>query len=232
VLNRYVNVFNKAGTNEEYYGYADVKYHSPVLTQNIISNSEFKSDSGWRVVDTQADGNTTGKIETVVGRFDDKGEFVDCLTELDPNKIYHSYLHVTLDNKGALINTGPCDNRVTIGNMIKGEEWALILKSEKGEIPSNITLGEYIYTSEGNYYKPRTDYITFTSVDDAITTTDSENNIIKIFKVDKNEYSKETFKRNSELRLMVSGEGDFYLSKACLFKVVRDANNNIILPES
>lgn len=147
ILDRYCNKYKyKDKINNEdyyYYGYVDNQYHSPTLLKNMITNTEFKSTTGWhgtyRITTPGTDAEGVS-IETVYGHFiNDK--FSSVAEELsngtyDPNynksstetEKYCSYLKVVVPKvNGAydpiLINSGIYDNRFSIDSFEYGEEW-------------------------------------------------------------------------------------------------------------
>lgn len=239
VLNRYINIYKRIDSNgkvvdEEYYGYLNTEYKSPVLTQNILSNTEFTSTTGW--IGTKEQGGKLATTENVVFRLNEKGErtdikLIDDLSTTDINKHqYASYMKLTFKNNTSMvINSGPYDNRVSIGNMEVGEEYALICAYDENNNPNlDFDLGEYTYqTGDSGYYAKDNSKIVFKKKD-----TDLPAGITAIFTVKSNTYSKKTFKKRSQVRLAITGIGTTYISNISLFKVVRDDNGNIILPEN
>ena len=90
-IDKYVNVYKYGG--KEYYGYQKVKYSSPILVQNLISNYDFKEESGWTGA-TLSPSSDKATVEAVYGYFDlSKREFCEAITDLsngeyDINKQY------------------------------------------------------------------------------------------------------------------------------------------------
>ena len=74
---------------------------------------------------------------------------------------YSAYMKLTFGGANSLVlNSGPRDNRLSIGRIEDGEEWALIYEAyDKTEKPIslNFDLGEYIYIpqrdGEYNFYE-------------------------------------------------------------------------------
>ena len=238
VLNRYVNVYKKDG--KEYYGYLNTNYVSSTLIQNYISNTQFKNTSGW--TGTRFISGTPAKVESVTGRFSDSG-FVNVIDEVAnmSKYTYSAYMKLTIGGANSLVlNSGPRDNRLSIGRIEDGEEWALIYEAydKTGRLISlNFDLGEYIYIPqrdrEYNFYEKVTTNpkIYF----DKVVNPSQDNNVHVLFKAvhGVNNLTEKWFKENSEIRLAITAEeGEYYIKSISLFKVVRDSERNIILPEN
>lgn len=235
VLDRYVQLYKKG--NQEYYGYEHAEYKSPALTQNMISNSTFESTSGWTGTKKEVSGEKA-KVEAVYGYFDDTNKFVSAIEDLQEGKFdpksaenpdgkdYKAYLK--LEFKGinsTVINSGPFDNRTLIGNMVAGDEWAL-WSEVIGPGILNFTLGEYKYSSTMDGYNNISGEISFSNV---IKTETKGNKTYSIYTVESSSSSKESFKKNMNVRLQISASvpGEYYLEAIELFKVAR-CNNTII----
>jgi hypothetical protein len=84
---------------------------------------------------------------------------------------YTAYLKITFDgSKSIVVNSGPYDNRISIGEMNVGDEWALwykVLNSSGNQI-TNLSQGPQFKLSEEKYdssvdaYKPISSSLTFT----------------------------------------------------------------------
>lgn len=134
-LDKYCNIYKK--NDKKYYSYVDNDYISPVLLQNIITNTDFKGTTGW--VGTYSGETPNAKniygaaIESIYGEFDSSKRFSSVVEQLsngtyDSQKAYKSYLKVVFPqtqngNQGILINTGFYDNRTLIGEVDYNEEW-------------------------------------------------------------------------------------------------------------
>lgn len=232
VLNRYVDVYKQQSSNTEVYGYCDTQYVSPILIQNIISNTSFKNTSGWTGSAKTANAKQA-TVENVFGRFD-SGKFIDAIDELSnvgTNK-HKAYLRITFgsNSNAAVINSGPYDNRTSIKNMEVGDKWLLKIKalnSTGGNLTTRLTatLGEYVYEPNGDYYKAKNDSgLTFTSEGSELTTNG------KIFTVKSTSYNEKTFKKNSKVRLMFTGSGVVYIESIELFKAIYK-DDKLITPE-
>lgn len=253
VLNKYVNIYKKG--NEEYYGYEFTEYKSPLLIQNIITGSQFKSSSGWTgtyvLNEPYTDKEDIEKIKksqkaevnAIQARID--GAFITSTEDLKNGSFasqdYTPFMKFTIPSPKddeeqlleygnyAIINSGPYDNRKNIGNMQVGDEYILTY-SGINEVGSNLDnlnflLGEYIYSSDLGGYCINTEEIEFTSSRDLVNNT-------VIFRVTKSEYSEESFKKNSKVRLCITGmPGTYYLSNIQLYKIVYDENREIIKPD-
>jgi hypothetical protein len=133
---------------------------SPTLIQNIITNTSFKNKSGWTGTTKTANGKFA-TVENVYGRFKE-GTFVPAIEELSNiNENYDGLPYMKLvfaDGNSVVMNSGPYDNRSSIGNIEEGEKWYLKIEAlnSKGEIITkglSASLGEYIYDPTGKYYK-------------------------------------------------------------------------------
>lgn len=139
-LERYCNKYIRG--DEEYYGFVDNEYCSPVLLQNIITNTEFKTSSGWIGTYECSSGEPNAiteygaQVDPVFGRFVEENSiksFSSVIDELSNGKYnntiaYTPYLKVTFPqhnekNKSVVINTGFYDNRTLIGQVDYEEEW-------------------------------------------------------------------------------------------------------------
>ena len=240
-LNRYVGIYygpqydlkkpdeNGNTTSNIYYGYLNTKYDSPILMQNFISNTQFKNDKGWTATKI-GEGEMAG-VENVAGRFSSSGSFINIIDELNSNlstQEYSTYMKLTFNGGNSrVVNSGPYDNRYSIGNMETGEEWAVICEVASGAMPT-FELGEYEYSSDTNGYEP----INYSKI--SFNKTEDKNlpaGITALFTVSKNEYSKEVFKKNSKVCLIMKGSGTCYIKSINLFRVVRDDEGNILFPK-
>lgn len=241
VLNRYVQEYkNPEGTL--FYGFQDTEYISPALVQNIISNNQFKNTSGW--TGTRAAGVNAAKAEvsSVYGYFSD-GTFVSALDDLSAGRYpvanveYKPYLKLEFkSNTGFIVNSGPRDNRSIIKNMEKGDEWALnaVCRNAQGIIDNSLvyTLGEFVYTSSGKvdgYARKANSTLQVSTFSSDKTGVDLKG--YKIATVIKSDYSKDSFKKHSQVRLVISAPvGVYYLENIELFKAEYDDTNSLILP--
>ena len=243
VLNRYVNVY-KDSSDKEVYGYLNTEYKSPALTQNIITSANFKSASGWTGTKLNSDGLAT--VETAYVYYQPisdpsvDGMLCDGLTLLTGGTDFKELekcwpcLKIFFDNgKGCVVNSGPFDNRISLENMEVGDKYALkatLLYEWGDDITDNFDflLGEYTYNPDTNSYVLDTSKIEFSSAEKE---GDSD---YYIFTVNESSYSKETFKKNSQVRLAITPREQIdkaYLKDIQLFKVVYDDNGKMITPE-
>ena len=152
LLKTYANLFYK---NEEvegeikqelYYGYPNTEFNSPTFTENVITNSEFKGNSGW--TGSYAGGTKNAKtvygaeIESVYGKFYDdyfysaQDSVEDGNFNIEESKQYESFLRIrfpqrgigTTSNQPFVINSGFYDNRIKIANISPGDQWCLDLQ--------------------------------------------------------------------------------------------------------
>lgn len=264
-LERYVNVYEKDGL-EDYRGYVETKFVSPELIQNIISNTSFKNDAGW--TGAYFGGTPTAEkasIRNVFGRFEG-GEFIEALTALSRGTFnteataYNSYMKLwipspVMDSKGpVVVNSGPFDNRVSIGYMEKGSRWMLAAEiyDEAGKLLPNLkncglrfSLQEAIYNPSGAYKGAYTladsRGLELRQDNDAVEVSLGGQNIFGLtFTVTKNDYtSKKDFKDKSKLRLIIESTDDqktvFYIKNIQLFEMIEykkeDGTFGIVLPE-
>ena len=159
ILDRYVNLYTDSNKNL-IYGYQHVEYKSPAFTQNMISNSSFDSTSGWTGTHN-GEGTNKATVENVYGRFDGS-DFIDSTVDLQNGSFeeninnYKAYLKITFPNdKARVINSGPYDNRILIGNINPNEKWALRFSCAGSSKlnKDNFLLGEYKYDPESGGYK-------------------------------------------------------------------------------
>lgn len=256
-LERYVNLYMKG--EEEYRGYSESKFTSPELVQNLISNTTFKSSSGW--TGAYYGGKLTGTVQekkdkkaavrNVFGRFvGDK--FTEATTELEAGNFhsgsYDSYMKLYFPNKttdgvgAAVINSGPFDNRVSIGYMDLNSKWVLAVEmyDKTGSLISDpvasgftFSLVEASYntsgTLEGAYTKASNAKLTLTkrSTSEQVLSSVTENKTLKgyVFEVTKNDYAtKKDFKDKMKLRLVIRNASndnkEFYIKDIQLFERV------------
>jgi hypothetical protein len=126
----------------EYCGYVESEFNSTVLLQNLATNPEINSLSGWTRATSSSEGDRPD-VEVVYGRFDSAAEeaFIPAQQDLltagmiegksifdyyTGKGLYKSYLKCTFyDNTGLILNSGPFDNRTLIKNMALGDRWLL-----------------------------------------------------------------------------------------------------------
>jgi hypothetical protein len=217
-LERYINLYEKWDeTNNEYvdyYGYLDNQYISPTIVKNLVSNTEFKSTSGW--IGASITGTSADKaiIENVYGRFDGS-TFISSMDDLKNGKTdqydkYIAYMRITLPNANSIVfNDGIYDNRKSIENMEENTKWAFRIKCQDGTVPT-IDFGEYSY-NDGVYNKADSLFAFKTKQTDSggvifDTTTETVNNkTYTIYTVDTQYSSVNTFTENSHIRIALSG---------------------------
>lgn len=243
-LERYVNAYKKIiGKDkegkpifEDWYGYQENEYVSPEFVINCITNPKFESTSGW--IAGKESGTKLPSVENVLGQFvEEKStkKFLSFAESLGSKTVEISgltnYLKVVFDNSEQyLFNTGPTDNKSTIGYLGVGDVWAFQLKVVD-EVENDVSndcfeydLAIYTRTSDGNWENANTftcsqliegDYTLFT-----INTTPYSN--------------KEEFKKYCKVKISIrcknASGGTFYIKKASFFKVTRDDEEQIILP--
>lgn len=271
-LERYVNLYKKGNTN--YRGYSESKFTSPELIQNLISNTAFKSTSGWTGAyyggpltgeTVQEKKNKKAAVRNVFGRF--AGDvFSEAMDELAAGNFnsgaYDSYMKIYLPSKlndgvgPAVINSGPFDNRASIGYMDLNSKWvvAVELYDDTGELIAdpvasgfNFSLEEASYNTsgddEGAYTKASNAKLVLTKKEsiEEVPSAITENVTLKgyVFEVTKNEYkNKKDFKDKSKLRLVITNNSnngkEFYIKDAQLFERIeyttKTGNTAIIIP--
>ncbi len=271
-LERYVNVYTKGATN--YRGYSETKFTSPELIQNIISNTTFKNSSGWTGAyyggpltgTTEEKKNKKGSVKNVFGRFTNKFvEASDELAEGDFNSgLYAAYMKLYFPNQtvngvgAAVINSGPFDNRISIGYMDLNSKWVLAIEmyDSAGRLIAdpiaagfNFSLEEASYNSsgdnEGAYTKATNEKLALTkrSASESVPSSVSDNVTLKgyVFEVTKNSYKdKKTFKDKAKLRLVITNSGnsgkEFYIKEAQLFErveyITKNGETAIVIPNN
>lgn len=229
-------------TDKTYYGYQDSEYFSPELIQNIVTNSRFDSTAGWIGTRSSVDGEKA-VIRNVYGYFSNN-KFHDSAEEImqgkfNPNNSsLAAYLEITFKKDSLVINTGPYDNRISIGDMALGSEWELdqtVLNSNGVNHYSygpTVSIGEYSYKSKDDYYESpqNTKNIEFSP-------TISFNNIF--YTVTSTTYSEETFKKDSQVYIAIqpatplqqNQESKYYIKKFDLFRRVTNDDGKVIYPD-
>lgn len=222
---------------KEYYGYLHAEYTSPALTQNIVSNTTFQSTSGWTGTRVNSSESARAEVETVLGYFSGS-TFVNSIDELasksfDPvKKTYTPYLKITFNSADSrVINSGPYDNRVLLANIEAKDKWAMsyTCKSATGGDVTNlgVTLGEYTYDTGTLCHELSTSKITFSS----FTTPSGSTHAIS--EVTNSTYSKEQFKKNSQVRICIAPPSGVtypytcYIENMELFKAIYNGSTLI-----
>ena len=216
VLNRYVNVYKNKNNNAEYYGYSTSTYQSNSTCKNLISNPGFKTSSGW-LGTKLAESYLGATVSTVYGHFEGS-DFVSAITGGTEDNA--TYLQVIINNTSydAVINSGPKDNRLNLGNIYTGERWCFDYecydsdgRPYTGIIPH---LGDYTYNN--GYYDLDVSTVQFSPF-----VKDDDDGVLKS-QVLRSEYEPGIFQRNAETRLCLTfGKKDtFYIKKVCLYKEV------------
>lgn len=243
-LKRYVTKHNGPAytedgeTKTEYRSYTSSEYISPELVQNIITNTDFKVSSGWTGTHFSTKNSKKASTKAVYGRFKD-GEFISAITDLSDNATYEqeytnhlAYMRLEMPKNTYVVNSGPFDNRVSIGQMEVGSQWALAIKNHNGANLPNVeySLGEYEYDDATDGYKKVAGGITFTKVSDNL-------HGYIVFEVTSNPYlNKKEFKENSNVRLRIKNTGDatvHYIKSAMLFRVhYKKDGNSFVVPDS
>jgi hypothetical protein len=197
----YNTIYETKNENAKYYGFVDNEYKSPTLITNLVSNTEFKSTSGWIGASTTGTSADKAIVENVYGRFDGDN-FISSMDDLkngvtDQYDNYVAYMRITLPNaKSIVFNDGIYDNRKSIGNMEENTKWAFRIKCKENAIPT-IDFGEYGY-NDGAYNKTDGLFAFKTGVT-------PENNKYAVYTVDKGYSSDTTFTENSHIRIALSG---------------------------
>jgi hypothetical protein len=106
-----------------------------------------------------------------------------------------------------VLNSGIRDNRSSIKNIPKGEEWILDVeildeqgKAVTGNTRPSFSLGEYVYSSFSYSWSETTDKITFVVRDPEII----DGKLRYIFTVDTTVYTESTFKEQSKIYLKIA----------------------------
>ena len=253
-LKKYCNKFTTDGEDwtysgaNSYLGFVESEYRSPSLIQNCITNYNFEGSSGWRV---SSDDNTSSltekaQVESCYGRFVEvagakkfktiaedfiDGEYADSIS-------YIPYMKLGFNSKTQFaLNSGMRDNRSSIKNMPKGEEWILDVEilNEQGETVTNSTrpvfsLGEYTYSSFSHSWGETTDKIAFIVRGPEII----DSKLRYVFTVDSTVYTESTFKEQSEIYLKIAPPNDqitYYIKNISLYRKSVNDNGEIIVPD-
>lgn len=224
-------------TKNEYRSYSSSEYISPELVQNIMTNTDFKVSSGWTGTHFSTKGSEKATAEAVYGRFDDNGNFISAIDDLTSGDRYDNeyknhaaFMKLVMPAGTYVVNSGPYDNRTSIGQMEIGSEWALAIKNRSGNDLTYLEyeLGEYEYDASTNGYKQITSGIVFEKQ------AEKKDGYI-IFKVISNPYlNKKEFKEDSNVRLRIknisSSKITRYIKTATLFRVHYAKNGKIVVP--
>lgn len=198
LLDRYLGLYKKG--DEDYYGYTDATYTSPIIITNLVANTTFKSTSSWTA--SALTEGTKAILETAFGYFDtDAQKFVSCLDDMSSVEKMKSYLKATFPETGSIVmNSGIQENRVLLENMIPGDKFAFrakIFNDEGVDVTSSFDFDfdEYKYNTDTGYYESsKTRKITFK--EPIISGNYS------IYEVNSNSYgSAENFKKNCKLKI-------------------------------
>lgn len=244
-LKKYCNHYLIDG--KEHYGFTESEYISPTYVTNMITNSEFTSNSGWTGGYYGITKNAKSKYaitpEAVLGKFDKGKQQFSTVTELlragtyNEQERYLSYLKIQVpafgtSNTPVLLNSGMYDLRGKIKPLTLGEEWIFnaVILDDKGE-EQNIE--EYFEIKIGQVY-----YNTSQSTHniDYIIGEVKENSIF--FFEPNSPYkfpSSEELIKNSNLRLIFipknkSSLKTFFLQKIELYKKYLNTEEKIIPP--
>ena len=224
-------------TKNEYRSYSSSEYISPELVQNIMTNTDFKVNSGWTGTHFSTKGSEKATTEAVYGRFDNSGKFISAIDDLTAGDVYDSqytnhraYMKLVMPAGTYVVNSGPYDNRASIGQMEIGSEWALAIKNRTENDLSNLEyeLGEYEYDASTNGYKQVASGIVFEKQ------TEKKDGYI-IFRVISNPYlNKKKFKEDSNVRLRIKNTSSSkitrYIKTATLFRVHYTKSGKIVVP--
>ena len=251
VLETYCKKFKKNGV--DYYGYLDSNIASPVFTNNIITNSEFKGITGWAATSKGSSRDCAPEIENVYGQFQDN-KFVSALEQFKDGTFssgntesYASYLHVsfksTTSSDGVLFNTGPKDRRFDLGSIQENDEWIMEYEAydKEGKAGSfthsgwSVTINDVSYNSDTTTYDIGSPIATFSNGwigDDTFF-------LCKFINLPADYRSEDSFQKKN-LRLVIRSKPEagndgarpteFYLKNILLYKKVLNAEGNLIKP--
>jgi hypothetical protein len=170
--------------------------------------------------------SSKASIEVAYGHFSEIGGFISSREELGSdsfeynleNDVYKSYLKVTLSNENSLLlNNGPFDNRSIIApknstendiGMTVGSKWFLQLQAFDANGDSsnslNCSISEYVYNTENFGYSSVTS--------NNITLEHEDGDPANVLTVTSSTYTEKTFKNNSQLRIVITGDpGTYYI---------------------
>lgn len=222
--------------SNEYYGYQEAKYVSPIVVSNVLSNSDFNNGrDGWFVGTTYSSSTYQApEAAAVFGKFE-SGKFkssIDLFKE-DKGTNYttcSSYLEVKLGVGDIILNSGPTDFKNKIQNMVPGDRWEYeaTIYDNKGAKVSTLDCFEAVL---GEFQNSGTQYYKNDSNIDIQTKGTG-------FEIVSSNYTNNTFARNSKVRfgLIAKKAGTYYIETAKLYQLIVIINDKgeieLIKPDS
>ena len=166
VLDKYVTEYHD-NEGVTWCEFTETKYESPILISNLISNTDFKTATGWTgqyIAEKESDENklsTYGATREVATSPDITSAILD--GNYNPEEEYTPYLKATFsDKKSILINSGIFDNRKKIKNFSPQQKfilmWRLLGAEDDTDALTNflehydVYIANYSYSVDGNCY--------------------------------------------------------------------------------
>ena len=154
-LERYCQKYKKG--EEDYYGFIDTEYITPVDITNYVTNSTFENSYGWLL----KGGSASGTVDSAYCRLDN-GVYHTLTSDYSDGYgdqffgQYSSCLHLTFEDEAlpVVLNSGIFDNRKVIEQMPLGEEWVLdVSATDKNGtlLEVSASIQEYSLQIEGHY---------------------------------------------------------------------------------
>ena len=257
LLDRYCNLYKKSegGNAVEYYGYFDSEYKSPILINNIITNAEFKGNTGWTGTyfgNAENQKNIVGaKVESICGRFvgnPTQEEFYSAMDDLqngryNTDNTYTNYLKVEFPTQisgcnGVLINSGFYDNRKSIEVPQLNEIWHfdMTIYNANGESCDlnnfDIYIGEVAYNTDTGGYILRSKWTSFDAENQELRFENNQENGTSY----DSDISPTTF-QNKSAKLIICPKSDgynqtYYIEAIHLYKKIPNNKGGFITPDN
>ena len=248
-LNRIVYSYNEGAVE----GYTNTEYITPNLIQNLVTNSTFKSTSGWvgSYITSDKSKDNKGSVydaNVEVAVYGDNNKLlIDSFSDgtFDENTKYTSYLHATFkEAESVLINSGFYDNRSLIKNLNIGQKFVLLYKTKKNTngvyqpAQFNAKVGVGTYDVSTNHYIPLTEdqtFITFSNEHILITEADKagfDGYYYAIGTVIRDAATDEKAYKKLKVQLFITGNKgtEIYFEDLQIFPYILDNSGKLMLP--
>lgn len=155
-LNKIVYSYNNGAVN----GFTETEYITPNIIENYVTNSLFKSTSGWKggyidKADDDSDNNKGYDNNAIVEAlaFDENGKsLIQAYKDgsYNPNTQYTPCLRLQFNTgASAVFNSGFYDNQSKIKNLNPGDKYVLLYKKK----PKNVGTGSFTVSVECRKYE-------------------------------------------------------------------------------
>ena len=169
ILKRYVTEYkyvDDEGEEQKVHEYTTTDYESPILISNLITNTNFKSNTGWTGQYYSDNENDKNKVKSLGAKREVKTspDIWDSIDNLATQE-YIPYLNTVFQSsQSVLVNSGIFDNRKKIENFSAGEQYVLMWRSfAQGNPPSTfdtenilddykVVVADHEYSVEDNCY--------------------------------------------------------------------------------